>query len=124
VFPGRRACAFAFPAASRRLPGGLAFSVSVVPACRRFSPRVPTGKRGNFGFIFGIKPLFLWIYFGFKRIFFLKNRRSPHAGQSSRHVPAAWCPGEPARQKDASAHLPRRYKKSRNFLLGKPFGKV
>ena len=58
---------------SGRLPGGLAFPVSVAPACRWLPLCVLTGKCGNFGFLFGIKFLFLWLCFRIQTgIFFWK----------------------------------------------------
>jgi len=57
-----------FPAVSRRLSA----SVSVAPGCRDNLPCMLTEKRDNFGFLFGIKSLFLWLCFWLQAGIFLE----------------------------------------------------
>jgi len=97
---------------SGRLPGGLAFPVSVAPACRWLPLCVLTGKCGNFGFLFGIKFLFLWLCFRIQTgIFFLETTGTCTSGSLSSTfrlsgVRAKRQGGEAGGRKDAGARLP------------------
>jgi len=97
-----------FPAVSRRLSGCLALPVSVAPACRWLLPCVLTEKRDNFGFVFGIKSLFLWLCFWLQTgIFFWKlpesARRVGFPARSDRLVS-----GQGVRARRQGGKTPRR----------------